>query len=246
MRDFLANHRVFLPYLIVTTPLAVWIGSLTGRFALPLLQAGTVFPIYFALLSDNRWRTTFLAMSFWALYLSVIVGGLTYCYPDTWTDHFWNAQEYQQEMFYWIQTGVGKEGDISQFLPEHVFHLLLFSVLTLISGGFLGLVMGSALLNYMAHYVGSLLAVSNDFALVLFIGWPPWAIFRVLAFILVAMGLSAWSYEKGLGYRMNHKCIRVVLLAGGVLLVTDVGLKWLLASFWQEWLNAATVMLTVR
>src|SRR4051812_7797030 len=66
-----------------------------------------------------------------------------------------NGPEYKAEMRDWIVNGVGRESTPSQFVPQHLKHLGAFLLLTVASGGYLGLAMGAYLLGYMSFYVGS-------------------------------------------------------------------------------------------
>ena len=66
--------------------------------------------------------------------------GLTLLWPQAMESAVWRGEAYRDEMFGWIRTGAGVEGDIRQFLPVHLMHLGLFCLLSLVSGGLFGLV----------------------------------------------------------------------------------------------------------
>jgi hypothetical protein len=68
---------------------------------------------------------------------------------------FLNGQRYQQEMFAWVRTGVGAEGDATRFLPQHAWHALLFCALSAATGSIASMPMGAALVHYMGQYVGA-------------------------------------------------------------------------------------------
>ena len=54
-----------------------------------------------------------------------------------------NGAKYQTEMFHWIKTGAGAEGNPVQFVPQHLIHFIIFCVLSAISAGLLSLLMGA-------------------------------------------------------------------------------------------------------
>jgi hypothetical protein len=87
-------------------------------------------------------------------------------------------------MFGWINTGIGREGDWRAFLPTHLLHFAIFLLLTWLSGGYLGLVLGAVLMGYMSYFVGSYAAASGHLFLGSLAAWVPWSVLRVLAFVL--------------------------------------------------------------
>jgi hypothetical protein len=110
-------------------------------------------------------------------------------------------------MFGWIETGIGKENTPSLFIPEHLLHLGLFVLLTWASGGYLGLVLGAALVAYMSYFVGSYAAALEPFLLRYAAGpvlaWVPWSVLRVAAFVLLGAVFSRplllrrpWPFER--------------------------------------------------
>ena len=95
---------------------------------------------------------------------------LVFLMPEAARESILEARVTAQEMFGWIATGEGKENEWRQFLPEHLLHLGVFLLLTWASGGYLGLVLGAALVAYMSYFVGSYAVASGH----PFLGsWPP-------------------------------------------------------------------------
>jgi len=231
-------HRII--YLGVSTPLALFLGILLGKFLLPWVQAAAVFPLYWYTLAKGNWRQTAFLMLGWAALLALLVGLLSFISTGFMETRILHGAAYKKEMFHWVSTGIGPEGDVTQFLPQHALHFLIFTILTLVSGGFLGLVMGSSLMNYMSFYVGALLVEADSFIGVLLLAWPPWAIVRVIGFILVAMALSAVVLSRFFPQRSNSRQIRFYSILGVSLLLLDVVLKWRLAGIWQELLKRLT------
>lgn len=236
---FSASWRAPL-WLVVTTPLAVAAGLLAGGWWLPLFQACAFYPLFAARLFGSRWKSAVAVSLLWALGTALLVGAVSYAAPEWSSTRILRAQAYQQEMFTWVESGRGAEGDIRLFLPQHALHLGLFSLLCLISLGFLGLLLGAVLMNYMSFYVGTLLGYAVDTATVLAMAWPPWAMCRVAGFIFIAAALSGWSGRRMGLPGLEDSRQRTALAAGAALIVMDVFLKWLLAPYWQPLLEMST------
>ena len=80
---------------------------------------------------------------------------------DGLTPVVFNGPQYREEMFTWIRTGVGSEGNWRLFLPMHVTHLLVFVVLSLLTGSLVSITGGAILTNYMDGYVASIHRAAN-------------------------------------------------------------------------------------
>ena len=93
-------------------------------------------------------------------------------------------------MFAWVMTGQGAESTPSQFIPQQAGHAALFSGLALATGGVAAMPMGAVLMNYMGHYVGALAASSRRPALTMVLAWHPWAVIRVISFVVIGVVLS--------------------------------------------------------
>src|SRR5262245_65307536 len=93
-------------------------------------------------------------------------------------------------MFTWIASGTGKEVTPSRFVPEHLLHLGGFLVLTVVSGGYLGLVLGAFLTGYMSYFVGSFALTSGRPFVGALVAWVPWSVIRVMAFVLLGALLA--------------------------------------------------------
>lgn len=223
-------------YILLSTAFATVLGMLPGGIILPLLQTLMIFPLFIRLVYSGRWTRTVVAMSCWALWMAVLIILLAAALGPVLEHRILLGADYREEMFSWIRTGIGRESDIGRFLPQHMIHFLSFSLFTAVSAGFLGLLMGSVLMNYMSFYVGSLLGLTDSPFPLLLIAWPPWAALRVVGFITVATALAGLSLDRlGLGSHPLPK-VRRFLFVGLTLLVTDILLKWWLAAVWQEWL----------
>ncbi|HUV12638.1 MAG TPA: hypothetical protein VMY18_03280, partial [Acidobacteriota bacterium] len=89
---------------------------------------------------------------------------------------------------------------------------------------------------------GMLLLQAERFWAVLALGWPPWAVLRVLGFILVAVFLAALTIRLFTSVKLDLAGAKRCLAAGAVLLTLDVILKWSLAPIWRSLLDAYTVL----
>ena len=174
----------------------------------------------------------------WAAVTSILQVLLTLLLPGLMAKITWNGVDYRDQMMLWVRTGGGAEGNISLFLPVHLRHIVVFTALSLISGGLLGLVMGAGMLGYMNFYVGSLIAETQSAVTAVFLAWPVWAILRVVGFILAGTVLGAVLIDRrGDGAEKRKKILRFLYLAAA-LIVLDIVLKWALAPVYQGWLNS--------
>jgi hypothetical protein len=224
-----------LPALLA--PPAAGLGFLSGgRLLLPALATAAVYPIFAVLVARGRRGPAVAAALLWAASLSATTTWLTVRDPARAGAVILNGEAYRDEMFAFISTGAGRESDPAAFVPQHAAHLGLFALLTLASGGLLGLGMGAVLLGYMSYYVGALMGGAAPHLAALF-GWPPWAMARVVGFVLLGALLS-----RPLLSRLARRPIpaagegRLYLLAAAFLLA-DLLLKWLLAPRWPALLR---------
>lgn len=211
--------------------------ALGAVWLLPLLGALVAYPFWAFELARGRPRRAVGLMLWWALFLSLATALATVALPERAAQVVWEGPEYAAEMMGWIRTGEGPEGDPSLFLPQHALHFAVFNVACLVSAGFAGLYMGAALLNYMNFYVAILALEATRPALAAALGWPPWAVIRVVGFILASVPLSSAllfrlrSWSKSANYRYWK-----YYLWGALLVVLDVALKAVLAPHWRDWL----------
>jgi len=240
-----------LPALVA--PVAVLLARAAGsRFILPALATLAVYPTLAALLLQGRRRAAAVATLLWAASLSAGVIASAVRDPGGTEAVVLNGAAYRDEMFAFIRTGSGTEGDPSRFLPRHLLHLVAFCALSAGSGGLLGIALGAVLVGYMSYYVGSLAAAGGAPALAL--GWPPWAILRVIAFVLLGIALSEPlllaidrrargrpgpqdAANRAISTQTGRPSWRSWYIAAAVLLVADAALKALLAPAWAALLR---------
>ena len=207
--------------------------ALGWRWVLPLLQVVAGYPIMAWQLGAGRRGRAVGAMLIWAAGISVTVIGGVVAAPPAHGSAILFGPAYWQEMSRWIQTGVGCESNPRCWLPQHALHLGLFLVLGLASAGIGALAMGALLINYMSYYVGQLAALSPDPVLVACLAWHPWALLRVVAFVILGV-LVAEPLLRRLrpGERPARDATALAAAALGLLLLDGL-LKYMLAPSWR-------------
>jgi len=231
-----SRGAVVLPALLA--PLAVLLArAAQAPVLLPVLATAIIYPVAAAQLLRGRRGAAALASLFWAAALSASIVHVTGRDPASMERVVFNGPAYRSEMFDYVRSGVGKETDPGRFVPEHLLHLLTFGLLSAASGGLLGLALGAVLVGYMSFYVGSLAAAGGAQATAFLFGWPPWAILRVTAFVLIGLCLAepllfAVRRRLGRGPSGAPGPRRAWYVCAAVLLVLDVVLKVLFAPAW--------------
>ena len=94
--------------------------------------------------------------------------------------------------------------------------------------------MGAVLMNYMGHYVGTLAETSAHPARTLLLAWHPWAVIRVISFVVIGVVLSAPLLSRVANVRIERRTARRLLAWACAGLVLDIMLKTLLAATWQR------------
>jgi len=234
------NISFALAYILLGVAAAHLVGlAVPGLWALPLVNAGVFYILYQAPLRCGDYSGAVRLALIWAAATSLLQIVLSLGWPALMESRVWLAGEYSREMFRWVSTGAGPEGDIRLFLPIHITHFAIFSAFSLISGGFLGLVMGSALLGYMNFYVGSLIAAAGNTLVAAGLCWPVWAVVRVIGFIIAGTALGAILIHRGADAGEKFCRIRSLFRLALVLIALDIILKWTLAGTYQKLLSAA-------
>ncbi len=189
---------------LLATPLVVLLAYVPGgMWLLPILAPLTLYPTFRTRVKAGDVRGAWLAGMTWAVLLSLGVIVLTQLAPEAAARGILNGEPYRKEMFGWILTGVAPENSPRLFLPIHLLHLSLFVLLTYVSAGYLGLVLGAALTSYMSYFVGSYAAASHHPLLGSLVAWVPWSVIRVAAFVLLGALLARpllvrrpWPFER--------------------------------------------------
>ena len=201
---------------------------------LPILNTLASFPFMVLALRRGDLRLAVARMLLWALTMGVVATLLSYARPAQTGTLFLRGGTYRTEMFAWVMTGQGAESTPSQFIPQQAGHAALFSGLALATGGVAAMPMGAVLMNYMGHYVGTLAASSRRPTLTMLLAWHPWAVIRVISFVVIGVVLSAPLLSRVGKFRVDRGTARTLLLWASAGLVADIVLKTLLAPTWQR------------
>jgi len=217
-------------------PAAVHLARLApGRFLLPVLATLAVYPVMAALILRGRRVTAAVATLLWAASLSLTIIAATRNDPDSMARIVLNGTEYRDELFDFIRTGSGRESDPARFVPQHILHFAAFGCLAAMSGGLFGIALGSVLVGYMSFYVGALAAAGGAPLTAYCLGWSPWAIVRVIGYVIAGIGLSEPLLSvarRRRGVVVPSLDTRRWVLVAGALLVADPILKATLAPTW--------------
>jgi len=226
----LAPVAVFLAFALAAASPAA------GRLALPVLATLAVYPVFARCVGDGRRAAAITAALLWAASLSASLITHTARDPGTAGAGVVMGPPYRDEMFAFIASGQGRESDPARFVPQHLLHAGLFAVVTLASGGLLGLFMGAVLVGYMSYYVGTLASGPHPVTAGL-LGWPPYAVVRVVAFVILGAVLARPLLVRlrGRPERLFAEAADRRLLGTALaLLLVDIVMKATFAPVWSE------------
>ena len=226
---------------ILLTPLTLALLAIpvAGRWLFLFAAPLPLWPLFASSVRAADYRRALLASLAWAALLSASVVTFVQLSPDAAAATIVRGEVYRVEMFRWISTGVGPENDPRQFLPSHAGHLALFAALSLVSGGYLGLVLGAGLTSYMSFFVGSFALAADAPLLGALVAWVPWSVVRVVAFVALGTILAKplLTRRRDAIGRREWSWIGAALVG----IVLDVLLKTLLAPsyglFLRGWLD---------
>jgi hypothetical protein len=234
-------NPAFVPAVIVAGTAISYVAAvlIDVPMLVPILNVVPAFPFMVASLRRGRVAEAIWRMLVWAAALAVCATTISYLGTAEAGRLFLRGETYRREMFEFLLTGYGREGDIRQFLPQHLGHAAVFCVLAFATGGLLALTLGAYLMNYMAYYVGALGAASTHPLKAMLLAWVPWALIRIASFVTLGVILAGPLLGRILGfeYRLRAQRTWIVLAAAG--LAVDIVLKWALAPLWREMIRAA-------
>jgi hypothetical protein len=232
---------VFAPVAIVAgTALSYVVAATVGVPALtPILNTLPAFPFMIGALRRGQVADAVVRMLIWAATLAVCATAFSYARTADAGRLFIHGEAYRQEMLTYLLTGVGNEGDIRRFLPQHALHAVVFSALALATGSLAAMPMGAALMNYMAYYVGALAASSAHPLRFVALAWVPWSLVRVGSFVTLGVVLAGPVLGRlfGFPYTLANQRRWIGLALAG--LAADVVLKWALAHVWRDMIRSA-------
>lgn len=248
--NFLLTQEKYMPLefsTVVLTIIFMAIGFFLGAFVHPiLLLIFTVFPFYFsfiALIKQQKYSKALKLIFIWTFTIAIMGILLTVIFPDLAMVSVLNGVAYQTEMFIWIATGVGAEGNPSQFIPIHLTHLTIFIITCLVSMALIGIFFGAYMMNYMDYYVGTLFLniaepnISNYLVVAAF-GWQIWAISRVIGYLFIGTALSIPLTAYLFKQKLPIAVIKRYIFIGLGFIILDIVLKATLAPIYQQILNS--------
>lgn len=199
----------------------------------PLLLAAPLAPPFVLAVRRGRRGRACATALLWAAALALSAVSVSMRSPVEAERAIWRSRAYAEETIAWVRTGEGPEADPRVFLPRHLLELAAFAVLALLTGGVGGLVLGAALLNYMSFYVAALWRLSGAPAALL-LGWPPWALVRILAYVALGTALAGPLAARGLPRERRPAFARWLLVCGLAGVVLDLLLKSTLPPAWRQ------------
>jgi hypothetical protein len=205
----------------------------------PFFNVAAAFPFMVASLRRGRTGEAIWRMLVWAAALGVCATVFSYVDTADAGRLVLRGETYRREMFAYLTTGFGREGDPRAFVPQHLGHAAVFCLLALATGAALAMTLGAALMNYMAYYVGALGAASAHPWQAMLIAWVPWALIRVASFVTLGVVLGGPLLSRLLHFPFRLADQRRWLILATAGLAVDILLKWTLASAWREMIRNA-------
>jgi hypothetical protein len=234
-------NPALVPAVIVGgTAVSYVVGAAVGApLLVPFFNVAAAFPFMVSSLRRGRVGEAIWRMLVWAAALAVCATIFSYVDTAAAGRLFLRGEIYRREMFDYLVTGHGREGDPRAFIPMHLLHAGVFSALAFATGASLGMVLGAVLMNYMAYYVGALGAASAHPWQAMLLAWVPWALIRVMSFVTLGVVLGGPLLSRLLHFRFRIAEQRrwIALAAAGLAL--DILLKWTLAATWREMIRGA-------
>ncbi len=215
--------------------------GLRQPWLLPILNALPAYVVLVHRLRKGERGGAVRAMLWWAATVALVGTVAFVWWPEPLGRLVVQGPAYKNEMFGWIRTGRGAEGNIRLFLPEQLVHLGAFLVVGIGTGSAGGLLMGAVLMNSMSYYVAALAKAGVPPWAVTLLGWQPWTIARGAAFaslgVILAEPLVSLVFptakEK---LKASTRAAYIVAAMSGIL--TDWFLRFLFAPTWGRWLRA--------
>jgi hypothetical protein len=229
-------HPALVPAVIVGgTAVSYLVAILIGIPALvPFVNAAPAFPFMIASLRRGRVAEAIWRMLIWAAALAVCATTISYLAPAEAGGLFLRGESYRREMFEFLRSGYGPEGNVRHFLPQHLAHAAVFCGLALATGALLAMPLGAMLMNYMAHYAGALGGASAHPWMAMALAWAPWAVIRVAGFVILGVVLGGPVLARVLGFEYRLRAQNRWMALAGAALMTAVLLNWALAPAWRE------------
>ena len=221
----------------VTSYIAGW--SIGVPWLVPFLNAAWAWWTMARELRQGRLRRAITVMLVWAATMAVVSTAMAAFGWSRTRDggDLFLRPTYRDEMITWVRTGVGAESLPSVFVPRHLAYAAVFCAVSAVTGGVLSMPMGAVLMNQMGEYVGAMAAGSASPVPSVIFGWHPWAIVRIVGFVIIGVVLSGVVLSRLMKFPFWLAAERRWLVTGAFLLVVDLILKWLLAPMWSQMLK---------
>jgi hypothetical protein len=235
LHDFVVRDIRRMLIVVLATVGSYAVGWLVGVPVLvPILNAAVPWWLMARRLRRGAVREAIALMLIWAMTMAVTATVMAAAGWATRRDgsSLFLRSFYRDQMLHWVRTGVGPESVPSEFVPTHLAHAAIFAVAAGATGGLLAMPMGAALVNQMSEYVGALAASGSHPIATAALAWHPWAVIRVIGFVMIGVVLSGIVLSRVLHFPYAISLHRGWLTAGVALLGLDVLLKWLLAPTW--------------
>jgi hypothetical protein len=227
------THQMLI--VILATVLSYAAGWIAGVPELvPILNAAVPWWMMAQRLRRGAVRDAIAVMLVWAMTMALTATAMTACGWARRGDgsSLFLRSFYRDQMLHWVRTGEGPESRPAQFIPMHLAHAAIFTAAAGATGGALAMPMGAALVNQMSEYAGALAAAGPNPVATAVLAWHPWAVVRVIGFVMIGVVLSGVVLSRALKFPYALRDHRGWLLAGVALLGLDILLKWLLAPTW--------------
>src|SRR5437867_6550228 len=181
--------------LVLLSPAAVAAGFLLGLpRLLPFLAAAPAYAAMLVLLRAGARTQAVAAMLLWAGLLGASMTLLCSSMPERAERVVIHGPAYWEEMGPWLETGKGRESEPARFIPQHLLHAGLFVVLALATASLLSIVVGAALMDYMAYYVSRIVLVTLSHPVLAgLLGSLPWSLIRIASLAVLGFVLAAPS-----------------------------------------------------
>ena len=225
--------------LLVVLPYSI--GFFSGiKYLLPFMTAIPAGLVLIRHMKNGKPLTAVLDMILYVFLLTVFSLILMYFFHDRASTVILKGEDYWNEMMPWLEGArIAKEGNPSMFIPEHIKHTVIVAVASLVSAGMLALLFGTVLMNYMNYYVSQLMLNSSKPLLMAVVGWHPWSICRVVAFIILGCAL-AWPlvsrFKKA--EKIDFKKFTIMIAIAIGLEILDILLKTTIGPGWRDLLVA--------
>lgn len=234
--SYLVYAKPLMILLLVFIPFSIgfFIGN---KYILPFLTAIPAGIVLIRHIKNTRFIICIYDMLLYVFWLSVVGITLMYLFPEQASDVTLRGNEYVAEMYPWLCGDHSKEGSPLLFIPEHLLHMLIVSIASLISAGMLAIIFGTALMNYMNYYVSWLMLNSSKPLFMAIIGWHPWSICRVVSFIILGCVFAIPILKVMKGRKISdYRGITVLIVIAIALEILDIVLKTFIGSGWRDFL----------